>query len=67
MLPIFISAEAYGVIKTKLLDPTPLPSPGDGGLIPIWLDPPFVDRMTKMRAPGESYSDVILRLAKTRS
>ena len=30
----------------------------------IWLEPRVVDRLTAMRGPGESYSDVILRLAK---
>jgi hypothetical protein len=29
----------------------------------IWLDPRYVDRLRAMRGPGESYSDVILRLA----
>jgi hypothetical protein len=29
----------------------------------IWLDPSVVDRLRAMRGPGESYSDVILRLA----
>jgi hypothetical protein len=29
----------------------------------IWLDPRVVDRLRAMRGPGESYSDVILRLA----
>ena len=33
----------------------------------IWLDPRFVDRLRAMRGPGESYSDVILRLAKAGS
>ena len=28
----------------------------------IWLEPRFVDRLAAMRGPGESYSDVILRL-----
>ena len=28
----------------------------------VWLDPRFVDRLRAMRGPGESYSDVILRL-----
>jgi hypothetical protein len=36
----------------------------DRGLIRIWLDRQFVDRLAQMRGPGESYSDVILRLAK---
>ena len=30
----------------------------------IWLDRAVVDRLRAMRGPGESYSDVILRLAK---
>jgi hypothetical protein len=29
----------------------------------IWLDKPVVDRLGEMRGPGESWSDVILRLA----
>jgi hypothetical protein len=29
----------------------------------IWLDPRYVDRLRAIRGPGESYSDVILRLA----
>ena len=29
----------------------------------IWLDPRYVDRLRALRGPGESYSDVILRLA----
>jgi hypothetical protein len=29
----------------------------------IWLDPRVVDRLRAMRGPGESYSDVILRIA----
>ena len=31
----------------------------------IWLEPRFVDRLRALRGPGESYSDVILRLAAT--
>jgi hypothetical protein len=29
----------------------------------IWLDRAMVDRLHAMRGPGESYSDVILRVA----
>ena len=32
----------------------------------IWLAPNVVNRLKAMRGPGESYSDVILRLAKGR-
>jgi hypothetical protein len=30
----------------------------------IWLEPRMVDRLGALRGPGESYSDVILRVAK---
>ena len=30
----------------------------------VWLDRAVVDRLGSLRGPGESYSDVILRLAK---
>jgi hypothetical protein len=30
----------------------------------IWLERKFVDRLRLLRGPGESYSDVILRLAE---
>jgi hypothetical protein len=29
----------------------------------VWLEPRMVDKFRAMRGPGESYSDVILRLA----
>jgi hypothetical protein len=31
----------------------------------IWLDRAMVDRLRAMRGPGESYSDVILRLTES--
>ena len=33
----------------------------------VWLEPYLVDRLDQMRGPGESYSDVILWLAKASS
>jgi hypothetical protein len=30
----------------------------------IWLEPTVVDRLRAMRGPGESYSDVIIRIAE---
>jgi hypothetical protein len=30
----------------------------------VWLEPRVVDRLRALRGPGESYSDVILRIAK---
>ena len=33
----------------------------------IWVDRKFADRLLVLRGPGESYSDVILRLAEASS
>jgi hypothetical protein len=64
MIGIPVTAAAYEAIKQSV--PGQRGSPplrGDDGLIRIWLDCKFVDRLGQMRAPGESYSDVIIRLA----
>jgi hypothetical protein len=65
MISISITAKAYGAIKAS---PSELdnaaPSPGPDGFIRIWLDRKFVDRLGRLRSRGESYSDVILRVAK---
>jgi hypothetical protein len=62
MIAITITPEAYEVI---LLGTAEAPSPsGQDGLIRVWLDCKFVDRLGQVRSPGESYSDVILRLAE---
>ena len=64
MIKIAISAEAFEAIARTL----PLGSVGyenktdEQGQRLIWLDPAMVDRLRAMRGPGESYSDVILRL-----
>lgn len=65
MIAISITPAAHQAIKTSLLgtaDATPRPGPD--GLIRIWLDRKFVDRLGEIGSPGESYSDVILRLAR---
>jgi hypothetical protein len=33
----------------------------------IWLEPRWVDRLGALRGPGESYLDVIIRLAADRA
>ena len=64
MIKIAISAEAFEAIARTL----PLGSVGyenktdEQGQRLIWLDRAMVDRLRAMRGPGESYSDVILRL-----
>jgi hypothetical protein len=63
MISIAITAEAYEAIKATLPDGAPR-SIGPDGQMRIWLDYAVVDRLLAARGPGESYSDVILRLAK---
>jgi hypothetical protein len=65
MIAITITPGAYEVI---LLGTAKAPSPqGEDGLIRVWLDCMFVDRLGHMRRLGESYSDVIIRMAKASS
>jgi hypothetical protein len=63
MVSISITVVAYEAIRSTFLD-LPGTPPGPDGMIKIWLDPKFADRLAAMRGQGESYSDVILRLAK---
>jgi hypothetical protein len=62
---IAISVEAFEAIARTL----PLgsvavePEPNAKGEREIWLDDAMVDRLGAMRGPGESYSDVIMRIA----
>ena len=66
MIRIAITQAAFDAIARTL----PLgsvaykPAVDEGGLRYIWLEPRWLDRLKSYRGPGESYSDVILRLAK---
>jgi hypothetical protein len=66
MISISISVEAFEAIKATLPKDSDAwqPQPHGRGNVRIWLDRKFVDRLRAMRGPGESYSDVILRLVK---
>jgi hypothetical protein len=66
MIAITITPAAYEAIKATLPMTDCAVSPGPDGLIRIWLDWRLVDRLRQMRGPGESYSDVILWLARDR-
>jgi hypothetical protein len=65
MIGTTITAEAYAAISATLpADTQTWPtSPGDQGDVIIWLDQATVDRLGALRGPGESYSDVIIRVA----
>jgi hypothetical protein len=66
MVRIAITQAAFDVISAT----PPLGSVGyenktdEEGNRLIWLDRSVVDRLRLLRGPGESYSDVILRLAE---
>ena len=66
MIRIAISPAAYAVIASALpgsnvrVDPQRAPN----GDYRVWLDRAVVDRLAAMRRPLETYSDIILRLAK---
>jgi hypothetical protein len=66
VIRIAISAEAFEAIARTL--PTPLGSvsyenaSNEKGERYVWLDSKVVDHLRTLRGPGESYSDVILRL-----
>jgi predicted CopG family antitoxin len=68
MISIPITEEAYEALKARMprIDQAPT-SQGRNGQMRISLDRKFVDRLLQLRCPGESYSDVILRLAKVSS
>jgi hypothetical protein len=66
MIRIAITAAAFDAIAA----PLPLGSvsferhPADDGQRLVWLDRSVVAHLRALRRPGESYSDVILRLGK---
>lgn len=66
MISIPITEEAYEFLKARVprIDQAPT-SEGRNGKMRIWVDRKFVDRLLVLRGPGEGYSEVILRLAKS--
>ena len=62
MIKITITIEAFEAIARTL----PLGSvnfEAQGDLRHIWLDPAVLNQLRALRGPGESYSDVIMRVA----
>jgi hypothetical protein len=66
MIRIAITVEAFEAIaRTLPLDSVAVQAdPTEQGQRHVWLEEVWVNRLGAMRRPGESYSDVILRLAK---
>jgi predicted CopG family antitoxin len=64
VIAITISLAAFEALQAMMPGTGAGAWPGPDGLIRIWVDRQFVERLGQMRSPGESYSDVILRLAQ---
>ena len=67
MVRVAISAEAFEAItRTQPLGSVGYEVKVDAkGQRLIWLEAAMADRLGAMRGPGESYSDVILRISTT--
>ena len=65
MIRLAITPAAYAAIAGTLALGTVAVEPerAEDGDIYIWLDQGVVAKLKALRGPGESYSDVILRLA----
>jgi hypothetical protein len=65
MIRIAISAEAFEAIARTLPGSVSFENKINGrGERYVWLQPRVVDRLRSLRGPGESYNDVILRIAE---
>jgi hypothetical protein len=66
MIRITITPAAYAAIADTLPSSVGVEQArAPNGDCFIWLAPAVVDRLRAMRAPGQSYSDVILLLAES--
>jgi hypothetical protein len=64
MIRIAITAEAFDALAGLPLGTVSYErEPTDRGERLIWLEPHVVNKLRALRGPGESYSDVILRLS----
>jgi hypothetical protein len=65
MIRLTISRASYNAIKASLTDGWALTEPQEAvdGHIQIWLPKGMANALARLRAPGESYSDTVLRLA----
>jgi hypothetical protein len=66
MVTISITVKAYNAVTATLPhgDVAQAPQFDERGDVRFLVDRKTLDRLTALRGPGESYSDVILRMAK---
>jgi hypothetical protein len=67
MIAVAITPAAYNAFKATLPRMDGAASPGADGHVRIWLDCKVVGELGRLRGLAESYSDVILRVARTGS
>jgi hypothetical protein len=69
MVTISITLAAFEAIKSTLPDDADAfpPELDERGGVRFVVDHRTLDRLTALRGPGESYSDVILRMVKANS
>ena len=66
MISIPITDQAYEALKARIPRIDEARTPKGGNVkIRISVDRKFLDRLLELRGPGETYSDVIIRLAKS--
>jgi hypothetical protein len=65
MIGITVTAEAFEAIcRTMLLGSVAYESaPETCSQVKIWLEPNAINKLRALRGPGDSYSDVTLRIA----
>ena len=64
MIRIAITEAAFKAITATLPLGSPSGPKSPRGRAAVWIEPSAVDRLRAMRGPGESHSDVILRLVE---
>jgi hypothetical protein len=65
MVRIFVTDEAFEAIKAALpVGSVAFEPEVTKGLRTIWVERVVVDKLARLRGPGETFSHVIMRLAK---
>jgi hypothetical protein len=69
MISISITVEDYEAVKATLREGVEADPPqiDERGGVRFLVDRKTLDRLTALRGPGESYSDIILRIANANS
>jgi hypothetical protein len=64
LIRLTITPAAFAVIVATMPESVGKQNSAPNGEFYVWLEPKYVERLRALRKPGESYSDVILRMAE---